>query len=393
MTQPNTRGLEISSSFFRLAAIFLLVTSHKSKVDALVQIPTAVTAIRSDSASLQDLEKIPFFVQQLKENCNKADCEAISSLTIDVFFREEAELLPENRTGGSITKPLILAYLKNLQYGDVKGKKFMLGSGTSNSMFVARRLVKYTGSNDGGNVINGNILDQRKEKVGNGNAINGNDVFTIAELLEDTSVFNIYNKNCLPEDALSDPNAKYTTENVLGFVDVTEKNFGLASEDDVSSKLVGFEESTTIANGENAPVRRKSARREQRPVLTNLSVAMEARCSGVGSALVDACENAVMEEWSRKFYEMVLEVEEENIAAQKFYEKRGYIALFADPTSRRYDTSGFVLKNERTTKICYRKDLTLKRANSAGQKKQDSENGNGIADMFFAKVKNVFGMN
>uniref|UniRef100_A0A7S3QAR0 N-acetyltransferase domain-containing protein n=1 Tax=Chaetoceros debilis TaxID=122233 RepID=A0A7S3QAR0_9STRA len=384
--QPTAKGLGISSFFLRLAAIFLLVTSPNSQVDALVQIPTAATVIRSESSSRLDLERIPFFVQQLKENCNKADCEAISSLTIDVFFREEAELLPENRTGGSITKPLILAYLKNLQYGDVKGKKFMLSSNTSNSMFVARRLVKYTGSDD-----NSNSLDQEKGKVGNGNIINGNNVFTIAELSEDGSVFNIYNKNCLPEDCLSDPNARYTTENVLGFVDVTEKNFGIANED-ASSNLVGFEESTTMANGENTPVRRKSAKREQRPVLTNLSVAMEARCSGVGSALVDACENAAMEEWARKFYEMVLEVEEENIAAQKFYEKRGYIALFADPTSRRYDTSGFVLKNERTTKICYRKDLTLKRASSASQKKQ-GENGNGIADMFFAKVKSVFGMN
>lgn len=387
MKQRTAKGLEISSFFLRLAAIFLLVTTLNSQVDALVQMPTAATATRSESSSQLDLDRIPFFVQQLKENCNKADCEAISSLTIDVFFREEAELLPENRTGGSITKPLILAYLKNLQYGDVKGKKFMLGSSTSNSMFVARRLVKYTGSDD-----NGNSLDQEKGKIGNGNVINRNNVFTIDELLEDESVFNIYNKNCLPEDALSDPNTRYTSENVLGFVDVTEKNFGIANEDDVSSNLVGFEESTTMANGENTPVRRKSTKREQRPVLTNLSVAMEARCSGVGSALVDACENAVMEEWARKFYEMVLEVEEENIAAQKFYEKRGYIALFADPTSRRYDTSGFVLKNERTTKICYRKDLTLKRASSASQKKQ-GENGSGIADMFFAKVKNVFGMN
>lgn len=44
--------------------------------------------------------------------------------------------------------------------------------------------------------------------------------------------------------------------------------------------------------------------------------------------------------------------------AQLFYERRGYDVVFADPTSRRYEASGFFVKNVRTTKICMRKKLS-----------------------------------
>ncbi len=393
-----------------MLTLLLLIGFQPYQVTPLAS--STASSIRAASSQKQSsTEKIPFIVQLLKGQPSKSDCDAISSLTISVFFDEEAELLPENRTGGSITKPLILAYLKNLQFGDVKGKKYMLGSGISNSMFVARRIVKCDQYNLGTDDVSG-VNGMNGDASTNGG-------FTIAQLLEDETVRGgkIYNQDCLGSGpSLSDPYIRYTTGDILGFVDVTEKNFGLAgdvnvngangesngstngensqSDGDVdpSDMLIGYGESTTIASGKTAPIRRKSRQRSLRPILTNLSVSKEARCSGVGSALVDACEDIVMDEneWSRKYYEMVLEVEEENVAAQRFYEKRGYIALFADPTSRRYDTSGFLLKNERTTKICYRKDLTLKRA-SQGQIQKD-KGAAGLAGIFFAKVKNVFGV-
>ncbi len=88
---------------------------------------------------------------------------------------------------------------------------------------------------------------------------------------------------------------------------------------------------------------------------------------------------------------MVLEVEEENEVAQSFYEKRGYVALYADPSSRRYDTSGVILRDVRTTKICYRKDLSLGSRNGSGSGGKSVVGG--LFDLpFFAKVKEVVGV-
>merc|ERR1740124_564518 len=58
------------------------------------------------------------------------------------------------------------------------------------------------------------------------------------------------------------------------------------------------DETVATAGGGRAPVRRKStAQRPLRPVLTNLAVEEGCRFDGVGSRLVDACEDAVINLW------------------------------------------------------------------------------------------------
>lgn len=48
-------------------------------------------------------------------------------------------------------------------------------------------------------------------------------------------------------------------------------------------------------------------------------------------------------------------VEEDNKAALEFYNRLGFKTLFVDRAARRYDTSGFLLQNVRTSKLTMRK--------------------------------------
>ena len=118
-------------------------------------------------------------------------------------------------------------------------------------------------------------------------------------------------------------------DQVIGFVEVTEKQFGLGPQ----------------YNG-----------KEMRPVLTNLAVHPSFRNAGVGSELLQACEDVVSSSWNGHD-EIVLEVEEDNPKALEFYAKRGYSVVFEDPASRRYDVNGFFLQKKQCTKICMRKAL------------------------------------
>lgn len=252
-----------------------------------------------------------------------------------------------------------LAYLKNLQLGDVKGKKFLLSRNINNSMFAARQIIPCT---EGEKIkkderIDLNDLNIDKQKIYNAEYLNKSSGSTSATTM-------------------------YKRGPLLGFVDVSEKTFGLAS--DMSAKVIQYDNNNGSDGNKDdstSPIKQRTLR----PVLTNLSVQQEARRSGVGSALVDACENVVMTSWSTIYNEMVLEVEGENELAQRFYEKRGYVAVYADPTSRRFDTSGIILRDVRTTKIAYRKEL---KSNSWGV--DLGGNGGGFFDIpFFARVKSL----
>lgn len=53
----------------------------------------------------------------------------------------------------------------------------------------------------------------------------------------------------------------------------------------------------------------------------------------------------------------VLQVEEDNEAGLAFYNGLGFNTLFVDRAARRYDTSGFLLQNVRTSKLTMRKPL------------------------------------
>ena len=252
-------------------------------------------------------------------------------------------------------KVMQLAYLKNLQLGDVKGKKFLLNRDINNTMFAAYQIVSCGGETE--SMKTGEKIDISNENVGD----------------DDSSIISKHNLENLPEGT-----GTYKKGPLLGFVDVTEKTFGLASD---SSTIVEFDNNNQQSD-ENSPTKTKSLR----PVLTNLSVKEEARRSGVGSALVDACENVVMTSWSTTYNEMVLEVEEENVLAQRFYEKRGYVKLYADPSSRRFDTGGIILRDVPTTKICYRKEL---KSNWMGA----SNGNNALLNLpFFATVRDLIGV-
>ena len=80
---------------------------------------------------------------------------------------------------------------------------------------------------------------------------------------------------------------------------------------------------------------------------------------------------------------------------KSFMKKGNTRPLFSDLTSRRYDASGFILNNVRTTKICHRKDLTKKRAernSGIGGNGNDGSGIGGALGLFFAKVKQAMGI-
>lgn len=115
--------------------------------------------------------------------------------------------------------------------------------------------------------------------------------------------------------------------------------------------MVGFVEvsetsGTKYGMGSGVPVA------DTRPVVSNLAVDPQERRSGVGTALMEACEDLV-KTWNLE--EIILQVEEDNEAALAFYGGMGFNSLFVDRAARRYDTSGFLLQNVRTSKITMRK--------------------------------------
>lgn len=132
------------------------------------------------------------------------------------------------------------------------------------------------------------------------------------------------------------PYNMFITGEVIGYCEVLEKTFGLGG---------NYSGSTKNNKGEKL-----------RPYLSNLSVVENARKSGVGSKLLDACEEAVRD-WNVEHSEIVLQVEEDNQSAIQWYKRRGWEFVFADPTCRRYDTSGFFLRETRITKYAMIKRL------------------------------------
>jgi len=259
--------------------------------------------------------QIPFVIDSLDE-MNRLDNEEISRMVIKVFFEEEAEskqndINSKSKRGAIMPwKAWQLGYLRSLQNYDLNSKKRTCGDRVLYNMFVAREVIP------------------------------ASSVKVVYDVVDHNSINNIDDK------IKSGSNENYVRGRVLGFVDITEKSFGISS----NFELEGMMENST-----------EKLVPSPRPVLTNLAVSDDARLSGVGSKLVESCEDAVLTLWPTEYNEIILEVEEENLLAQNFYERRGYKALFSDPASRRYDTSGFLLQKVRTTKICYRKDLSFKK--------------------------------
>lgn len=241
------------------------------------------------SATDTKRNSIPFLIERLPDRPNPRVYKEIADMCIEAFFND-------GEPGRSIPvwKSLQLGYLRGLQEGDLRRRRTRDRS--ANMMFVARRVVE---------------ADQSSASK--------------APLILDLSIIN--NFHALSGGAGGD----YVRGEVLGFVEVTKRPYG------VGSDVVHEEAAAT------------------RPVLTNLSVEYTCRGSGMGSKLLDLCEREVVRQWGG--YEIILEVEHDNASALAFYQKRGYQELFEDPTSRRYELSGVWLQQVRCRRKVLRKRL------------------------------------
>ncbi|KAL3760464.1 hypothetical protein ACHAWU_004902 [Discostella pseudostelligera] len=327
---------------------------------------------RSPSASEQQSPspqpRIPFIIENIGRG-EKNEIEEIVRLCIDVFFNEQeldeielqevvnasssTDVLPNmriRRQQKSIPpwKAMQLAYLRNFQTGEILARNAFNKEQFVN-LIVARRVYATSAGT--------NIRGQTKKNRG-------------ADLIVDDAR-EIFNADLLTSStANGDGTASrgVVVGEIIGYCEVSEKNFGLGG------------------NYETTKQRRRSSSAENklRPYLSNLSVVDYARRSGVGSKLLDAGEDAVRN-WNAGHTEIVLQVEEDNPNAIQFYKRRGWEFVFADPTCRRYDTSGFFLKECRVTKYAMIKRLDAI-STSTTDASEESETGRSLIE----KVMNSF---
>ena len=249
----------------------------------------------------QHVPRIPFLIERLPRDPPPRVFDEISGMCIDAFFNAA----PHQK---HVWKEWQLAYLRNLQRLDLKARRQR--DHLVNMMFVARRVVPATAAN------------VRQSPL----------------LLDLTPVHNLPILGVESDSSSNSSNNRdYVRGELLGFVEVTQRPYGLG---DCSTTGVQLRMQTS---------------NPKRPVLTNLSVRAEARGAGVGSELMQVAEEAVQRQW--RMDEMILEVEDDNVRARQFYQHRGYQVLFEDPASRRYDTTGLFLKQIRCKSIVMRKEL------------------------------------
>jgi ribosomal protein S18 acetylase RimI-like enzyme len=233
-------------------------------------------------------------------------------------------------THTSFVKELQIGYLKNLQAADLRRRRERFKD--TNEMFLAYEVKRVTGTSTA-------ILSQP--------------LLLDDELKND--VYNLNNKKrkIRDDDFSNDNDDCYVRGDLLGFVEITQRPYGLGSssiavESSSSSEeeeIVTTYEYNTSLSGNDRPMR---------PVLTNLAVLKGARRSGIGSKLVDACETHVRKDWNMN--EIILEVEDYNTKGLEFYQKAGFDVLFSDPASRRYDiNSSLWLKKVRCRREIMRK--------------------------------------
>eukprot|EP00586_Coscinodiscus_wailesii_P019879 CAMPEP_0172518132 /NCGR_PEP_ID=MMETSP1066-20121228/290633_1 /TAXON_ID=671091 /ORGANISM="Coscinodiscus wailesii, Strain CCMP2513" /LENGTH=353 /DNA_ID=CAMNT_0013300459 /DNA_START=127 /DNA_END=1191 /DNA_ORIENTATION=- len=261
---------------------------------------------------------IPFIIERVIPT-RKEDFRDISNMCIDVFFNKGSLNGGEDeKSNGKFNvltpwKSVQLSYLRHMQYSDLRTRSFM---GTSkNEMFIARRV--YPASIDDGD-----------------DDVSLSDVIISSQNMS-TPIFNTPVNDENDDVVVASSPRYYTSGDIIGFCEVTVRSFGMP-----------------LPNG--ADVTKIKA---LRPVIANLAVRPDARKAGVGSKLVDACEEIVRTPAFGGFDEIVLQVEEDNAAARTFYEKRDYEFVFKDPATYRYDTNGIFLRQVRSTKICMRKEL------------------------------------
>lgn len=270
-----------------------MIPAQKSALYAILprrQHHIAETLSSLSRTTTQPIAKVkPFLVEKLPNNPSNLIFPEIANMCIEAFFNDsdnEFFMTP-------VWKQIQLNFLRRLQTADLERRRRR--EQDSNVMLLARECIPAT-----------------RERTEYSPLILNLDPIVHRERLDTNDV---------------------VRGELLGFVEVTLKPYGLGSRD------------------ENAPHR--SNREIARPVLTNLSVVKSARRSGVGSALMRACEDTVFNVW--RYDELILEVEDDNESAIAFYKKRGYEVLFADTTARRYDVNGLFLQQKRCTRLVMRK--------------------------------------
>ena len=295
----------------RIATVLAFVAVVFAVTDALQSgAPPTRNSLPKRTSTALNADPLPFAITRVQKD-GQDDMQDVSKMCVEVFFNED--------NSSSLPRQMQLAYLRNLQYGDLRMKFFT--SDAESDLFMARQVVPAAQAPS----VRAKPLDVRKTKIYN------------AKYLDNSK------------------DDEFVLGDVLGFVEVTEKRFRLGEQ---------YESTGTFSEGDDERLR------DVRPFLSNLSVREDARKSGVGSALVDMCEDAI-QQWPRQYSEIVLQVEDENKLARKFYEKRGYTALFADPACRRFDTNGLILRRVPTTKVAMRKLLGTRR-----RRKQSSSPSN-----------------
>mmetsp|Transcript_21049 Transcript_21049/g.38056 ORF Transcript_21049/g.38056 Transcript_21049/m.38056 type:complete len:383 (+) Transcript_21049:136-1284(+) len=304
-----------SSSYLNLAVQDKILEGLRMKWENNTERQTKNNSINGNNNNNQapppsSKQQIPFIIQKIGRG-TESEIEEITRVCIDVFFNEQEKDVKTNGEGSNKKKTapwkaLQLAYLRNSQQGDILAR----------NAFKKNQLVDL-------------IVARRVYSLSDATNINGNK----ADIFDDES--QIFNLEQLSSDKKG-PGERYITGEIIGFSEVAEKKFGLGG---------NFETNKRSKPGE-----------KPRPYLSNLSVVEYARQSGVGSKLLDACEEAVRD-WNAGHKEIVLQVEEDNPNAIQFYKRRGWEFVFADPTCRRYDTSGFFLRESRITKYAMIKRL------------------------------------
>lgn len=250
---------------------------------------------QTENATDPSQSHIPYIIQKIGRG-NRRDIDELTRLCIDVFFNEQKfDGRASDGQGIMPWKAIQLAYLRNSQMGDMLTRN-AFRKDKKVDIIIARRVYSVSDDHDKEQVK----YVQKNEKI------YGKDQLTTTK-----DVTNL------------------VLGEIVGYCEVIEKNFGLGEK---------------MSTGKTVPY------------LANLSVSKYARQTGVGSKLLEVSEE-VVRDWKTSQTRMVLQVEEDNTDAIRFYKKRGWTFLYADPTCRRFDTSGFFLKESRITKYAMVKQI------------------------------------
>jgi GNAT superfamily N-acetyltransferase len=156
--------------------------------------------------------------------------------------------------------------------------------------------------------------------------------------------------------------SEYVRGELIGFCEITQRPYGL-----------GKGQGALYDNAPALPLR---------PILTNLAVKRDVRKYGIGSKLLDQCEQHVAKGW--KLDEIILEVEDYNTRALDFYANREYELIFEDPASRRFDVGGLLLRKVPCTRKVFKKVLS-----EVGAGKKDTVT---IDLDFFRRIRETVGV-